>query len=202
MGCEAHALPRNLNVLVNIDVKSARVYKQPQRIIEMHKSKESWSHASRLTKNDAFCPRYHHSNDDSPDCTLSDQQSGNGQPDTPPPKFMTILDQLGPLKLSGLGISICFVQPRFILLILAGASIISEASLPASESFIAVLVLALLMVWVMLVPIVAFLVMGKHRNEAMKSMREWLISNQRIINVIVMTFFGILMILLGLNHIV
>ena len=127
---------------------------------------------------------------------------GEDDPDTPPPKIMTILDQLGPLKLFGLGIAVCFVQPRFLLLILAGASIISEATLPASESFIAILVLALLMVWVMIVPVVVYLVMGKRRNEAMKFMRDWLILHQRIINVVVMLFFGIFMIILGLNHLV
>ena len=127
---------------------------------------------------------------------------GEDDPDTPPPKFMTILDRLGPLKLFGLGIAVCFVQPRFLLLILAGASIISEATLPLSESFISILVLALLMVWVMIVPVVVFLVMGKRRNNAMKYMRDWLILHQRIINVIVMAFFGIVMIFLGLNHLV
>lgn len=127
---------------------------------------------------------------------------GEDDPETPPPRFMTILDQLGPLKLFGLGVAVCFVQPRFILLILAGVSIIAEATLPTSESFIAILVLALLMVWVMLIPIVIFLVMGKRRNDAMKSMREWLIRHQRIINGVVMSFFGILMIFMGLNHLV
>jgi threonine/homoserine/homoserine lactone efflux protein len=127
---------------------------------------------------------------------------GEDDPDTPPPKFMEILDQLGPLKLFGLGIAICFVQPRFILLILAGASIITDARLSAPEDFIAILVLALLMVWVMLVPVIVFLVMGKQRNDAMKSMRDWLVHHQRIINVVVMAFFGILMIFLGLSHIV
>ena len=127
---------------------------------------------------------------------------GEDDPDTPPPKFMTILDRLGPLKLFGLGIAVCFVQPRFLLLILAGAAIISEASLPISESFIAILVLALLMVWVMIIPVIVFLVMGKRRKDAMQFMRDWLILHQRIINVVVMAFFGIVMIFLGLNHLV
>jgi len=126
---------------------------------------------------------------------------GDDDPDTPPPKYMTILDEIGPIKLFGLGIAICFMQPRFIILILAGASIIADANLQASENFIAILVLALLMVWVMFIPIIVFLVMGKHRNSAMKSMREWLVHHQRRINVAVMFFFGILMIILGLNHI-
>ncbi|HYX51461.1 MAG TPA: GAP family protein [Ktedonobacteraceae bacterium] len=126
---------------------------------------------------------------------------GEDDPDTPPPKFMSILDNIGPFKLFGLGIAICFMQPRFIILILAGASIITDATLPASENFIAILVLALLMVWVMFIPITVFLVMGKRRDAAMKSMRGWLVSNQRMINVVVMFFFGVLMIILGLSRI-
>ncbi len=126
---------------------------------------------------------------------------GEDDPDTPPPKFMTILDEIGPIKLFGLGIAICFMQPRFIILILAGASIITDANLTASENFIAILVLALLMVWVMFIPIIVFLVMGKRRTSAMKSMREWLVTYQRMINVVVMFFFGILMIILGLSRI-
>ena len=126
---------------------------------------------------------------------------GEDDPDTPPPKFMTILDEVGPVKLFGLGIAISIMQPRFIIFVLAGASIIADAKLPASENFISILVLALLMVWPMLIPIIVFLVMGERRTTAMKSMRTWLVSNQRMINVVVMGFFGILMIFLGLSHI-
>ena len=126
---------------------------------------------------------------------------GEDVTDTPPPKFMTILDQTGPVKLFGFGIAISIMQPRFIILILAGASIIAEATLPASENFISILVLALLMVWVMFIPIIVFLAMGKRRTTAMKSMRDFLVFNQHKINAGVMFFFGILMIILGLSHI-
>src|SRR6266568_3299628 len=60
-------------------------------------------------------------------------------PDTPPPKFMTVLAKLGPIKLFGLGIG--------------------------------------------------------------KSMRMWLVHNQRMINVVVMGIFGILLLFLGLTGI-
>ena len=108
---------------------------------------------------------------------------------------------MGPVKLFGLGIAISFMQPRFLLLILAGTSVIAEAALPISQNFISILVLAFFMVWAMFIPIVVYLVMGNRRTSAMKSMREWLVNNQRMINVVVMFFFGILMILLGLSRI-
>ncbi len=122
-------------------------------------------------------------------------------PDTPPPKFMAILDKLGPVKLFGLGITISIIQPRFIIFVLEGASIIAEAKLQPAENFISLLVLALLMVWPMLIPLTVFLIMGEHRADALKSMRTWLIRNQRMINVVVLGILGILMLFLGLTRI-
>jgi len=119
-------------------------------------------------------------------------------PDAPPPKFMTVLAKLGPFKLFGLGIGISIIQPRFIILVLAGVSIIVEAKLSPTENFISLLVLALLMVWPMLIPLGVFLVMGEHRVDAMKSMRTWLVHNQRKINVVVMGIFGLLFLFVGL----
>jgi Sap-like sulfolipid-1-addressing protein len=120
-------------------------------------------------------------------------------PDALPPKFMTMLARLGPFKLFGLGIGISIIQPRFIIFVLLGAAIIAEARLSTAENFISLLVLALLMVWPMLIPIVVFLVMGEHRVEVMKSMRTWLLHNKRMINVVVMGIFGILFLLVGLT---
>jgi hypothetical protein len=122
-------------------------------------------------------------------------------PDAPPPKFMTILAKLGPFKLFGLGIGISIIQPRFILFVLLGASIISEARLSTTENFISLLILALFMVLPMLIPLVVFLVMGEHGVDAMQSMRKWLLHNQRMINVIVMGIIGIFLLFLGLTGI-
>lgn len=119
-------------------------------------------------------------------------------PDAPPPKFVTALAKLGPVKLFGLGIAISIIQPRFILFVLVGASILAEARLSANENLISLFVLALLMVWPMLIPLVAYLVMGEHRADAMNSMRTWLLHNQRMINVVVMGLFGIFLLFLGL----
>jgi hypothetical protein len=119
-------------------------------------------------------------------------------PDAPPPKFMTVLAKLGPFKLFGLGIGISIIQPRFIIFVLLGASIIAEARLSTTENLISLLVLALLMVWPMLIPVIVFLVMGEHRADAMKSMRTWLVHNQRMINVVIMGIFGILLLFVGL----
>ena len=123
-------------------------------------------------------------------------------PDAPPPKFMTALAKLGPVKLFGLGIGISIIQPRFIIFVLLGASMIAEARLSTTENVISLLVLALLMIWPMLIPLVVFLVMGEHRVDAMQTMRMWLLHNQRMMNVVVMGICGIFLmffVLTGMN---
>lgn len=122
-------------------------------------------------------------------------------PDTPPPKFMTLLAKLGPIKLFGLGIGIAIIQPRFLVFVLLGASMIAEARLSTTENFISLFVLALLMVWPMLIPVVVFLIMGERRDEAMNAMKSWLQNNQRKTNVVVMVIFGILLLVMGMTGI-
>jgi hypothetical protein len=123
---------------------------------------------------------------------------GEDDPDAPPPKFMTILDKLGPVKLFGVGVVISLMQFRFIALVLVGATVIAEAKLSTTQNLISVFVLALLMVWPMLIPVVVCLVLGERREAAMKWMRIWLTRNQRMINVVVLGDFGILLLIFGL----
>jgi hypothetical protein len=54
---------------------------------------------------------------------------GEDDPDAPPPKFMTILDKMGPVKLFGVGVVLWLMQFRFIALVLVGAVVIAEGGL-------------------------------------------------------------------------
>ena len=123
---------------------------------------------------------------------------GEDDPDAPPPKFMSILDKMGPVKLFGVGVVLSLMQFRFIALVLVGTTVIAEARLSTTENLISVLWLALLMVWPMLIPVVVFLVLGERREAAMKSMRTWLTRHKRMINVVVLGVFGILLLVIGL----
>ena len=123
---------------------------------------------------------------------------GEDDLDAPPPKFMSILDKMGPVKLFGVGVVLSLMQFRFIALVLVGASILAEAKLSTTQNLISVLWLALLMVWPMLIPVVVFLVLGERREAAMKSMRTWLTRHKRMINVVVLGVFSILLLVIGL----
>jgi len=105
------------------------------------------------------------------------------------------------VKLFGVGLGLSLLQPRFMLLVFAGAALITEARLSTTGNILSLFLLALLMIWPMLIPIAVFLVMGERRDTAMKSMRSWLTQHQRKVNVVVMRIFGILLLILGLIRI-
>jgi cytochrome c biogenesis protein CcdA len=50
---------------------------------------------------------------------------GEDDPNAPPPKFMTILDKMGPVKLFGVGVMLSLMQFRFIALVPVGATVIA-----------------------------------------------------------------------------
>ncbi|HYB02287.1 MAG TPA: GAP family protein [Ktedonobacteraceae bacterium] len=126
---------------------------------------------------------------------------GEDDPDAPPPKIMVMLDKLGVGKLFVAGFLLSIGQVRFIGLLVIGAAIITSASLSPAQTIICVVVLDLIMIWTLLIPIIAFVVMGERRDAAMKSMREWLNRHQRTVNVVVLGFFGIALLIKGLSAI-
>jgi hypothetical protein len=86
-----------------------------------------------------------------------------------------------------------------VALILAGVVIIATAQMPAGQNLIAILLLALLMVWPMLIPVIVFLAMGDRRETALQSMDTWLDRNSRIITVGVLGAFGLILLWGGVS---
>lgn len=77
--------------------------------------------------------------------------------------------------------------------------IIAEAQLPAGQNLIAILLLAFLMVWTLLIPVMVTLAMGDRRDAALDSMNAWMERNSRIINVVVLGAFGLILLWAGVS---
>ena len=123
---------------------------------------------------------------------------GEDDPDAPPPKWMTALEKASSGAMFGTGALLSIVQIRFVLLTLAGATIISDAHLPAVQTIIALIVLVLAVIWVQLLPIVLYVVMGDRAQAMLDSLNDWLARNQRMVNVVVLGLFGIVLLGQGL----
>lgn len=122
---------------------------------------------------------------------------GKDDPDAPPPKFMAILDKMGPVIIFGTNLLWSLFQIRFILLLLIGTTTIATAALPGVESFLTLVILTILMIWPLLIPVGAFLFMGEQRDLAMQTMRAWLERHQRPINAVILAAIGLMLMVRG-----
>jgi hypothetical protein len=127
---------------------------------------------------------------------------GEDDPDAPPPKWMTALEMASSGAMFGIGALLSIVQIRFVLLMLAGATIISDAHLPVVQTTIALIVLVLAVIWVQLLPIVLYVVMGNRAQDMLDLLNDWLARNQRMVNVVVLGLFGIVLLGQGLPGLV
>jgi len=122
-------------------------------------------------------------------------------PEAPPPKWMTTIDDLGLGKLFAFGFLISIVQPRLVMLMLVGTAYISAAQLPWDQVIISMFVLILGMIWSQLVPLIVYVFMAEQADATLTSMNVWLTRNQHIVNAVILGLFGIVILVDGLSRI-
>jgi len=122
-------------------------------------------------------------------------------PDAPPPKWMTTIDDLGLGKLFAFGFLISIFQPRLVMLMLVGTAYISAAQLSWDQAIILMFVLILGMIWSQLVPLIVYVSMGEQADAKLTSMNAWLTHNQHMINAVILGLFGIVILVDGLSRI-
>lgn len=121
-------------------------------------------------------------------------------PDAPSPRLMVLLDKLGPGMVFGASFLWSLLHFRFIALLYVGTASIAEAVLPSHEVILALLLLALFMIWPLLIPMGIFLTLGEQRRiTAMRGMRAWLERKRHLINGTLLGLVGLLLLAIGLS---
>ncbi len=120
-------------------------------------------------------------------------------PDAPPPKWMSALDNASALALFGIGLLLTAIQVRFVILMLVGVSAIDEAGLGSTGVIVAMLVLILAATWIQILPVLLYLVMGSRAESILDSMNSWLSANASLVNSVVLLLFGAILLWDGLT---
>lgn len=87
------------------------------------------------------------------------------------PKWMNALDTLTPLKALGLGIVLSAVNPKNLVLIVGGATVVAQAELSTSDQVIAWVVFTLIATIGVAVPMIIYLVMGDRAADVLDRLR-------------------------------
>jgi len=118
-------------------------------------------------------------------------------PDGPPPKWLTMIDSLTPLKAFGIGFGLLLIGGKFWVFTLSAIGIIGAAQLGQPASTIAYLLFVLLAESLILLPILIRLIVPKQSKGLLDTTSAWLARYNRPIVIVISLVFGLLFLYQG-----
>lgn len=113
---------------------------------------------------------------------------GDAAPETP--KWMHALDRFTPVKAAGAGIALSAVNPKNLLLTIAGAAAIAQTGIDAGEQAIAYAVFVLVATAGVAAPVVIAVAMGERSRAVLDGLKTWLIDNNATIMAVLLVVIG------------
>ena len=118
-------------------------------------------------------------------------------PDAPPPKWLTMIDSLTPLKAFGIGFGMLLIGAKFWVFTLGAIGVIGQAQLGQPSSTIAYLLFVLLAELLLLLPILIRVIIPKQSITLLEQISAWLTRYNRPIMILVSLIFGLLFLYQG-----
>ncbi len=118
-------------------------------------------------------------------------------PDSPPPKWLTMMDSLSPLKAFGFGFGILLISGKAWVFTLGAIGIIDAAQLGQPSGAIAYLLFVILAESLLLLSIIFRVIIPKKSKAILEKASAWLTRNNRQIVMIVSLVFGLLFLYQG-----
>jgi threonine/homoserine/homoserine lactone efflux protein len=111
--------------------------------------------------------------------------------ETPAPKWMSTLDGFGPPKAFGLGVVLTALNPKNLILTVAGAAAIAQTGIPAGEQAIALALFALIGCIGVATPVVIAFVLGDRSRDVLGAIKDWMARNNTVIMVVILAIIGV-----------
>lgn len=109
---------------------------------------------------------------------------GDEEPVTP--KWMGDLDSFTPPKAAGAGVALSVLNPKNLLLMVAGAAAIAQTGIPADEQAIAWIVFTLIASLGVATPIVIFFAVPDRSAELLGRLKTWMADNNAVIMAVIL----------------
>ena len=131
--------------------------------------------------------------------TAYKQWRKDDDPDAPPPKWLTMIDRISPLKAFGLGFGLLLIGGKFWVFTLGAIGLISQAHLGQPSSTVAYLLFVLLTESLLLIPIFLRIILPQKSTRLLEQGSDWLTRYNRIIIIIVSLVFGTIFLYQGIS---
>jgi threonine/homoserine/homoserine lactone efflux protein len=106
------------------------------------------------------------------------------------PKWMRALDAFTPPRAAGAGVLLSALNPKNLLLAVAGAATIAQTGIDAGEQALAYAVFVLVATLGVGLPVGLAIVMGERSRQLLDRLKDWLASNNAVIMAVLMVVIG------------
>jgi threonine/homoserine/homoserine lactone efflux protein len=114
---------------------------------------------------------------------------GGEEPATP--TWMGTVDHFTPAKAAVAGLVLSALNPKNLVLIVAGMSSIAQAGLPADEEAVALVVFTAIATIGAAVPVVIYFALGERSGELLDRLKTWMARNNAVIMAVLLLVIGV-----------
>jgi threonine/homoserine/homoserine lactone efflux protein len=109
----------------------------------------------------------------------------------PTPKWMGALDAFTPAKAGGAGVLLSALNPKKLLLIVAGMAAIAQTGIPPGEQAVALTVFTLIASIGVAVPVVIYFALGDRSAQLLDRLKTWMAQNNAVIMAVLLLVIGV-----------
>jgi threonine/homoserine/homoserine lactone efflux protein len=107
------------------------------------------------------------------------------------PKWMGAIDAFTPTKAFGAGIVLSALNPKNLILTIAGMAAIVAASIPADEEAVALVVFSIIGSLGVAIPVVMYFALGDRAGPLLARLKDWMARNSAVIMAMILLFIGV-----------
>ena len=107
------------------------------------------------------------------------------------PKWMGALDSFSPVKAAGAGVVLSGVNPKNLLLAVAGAVAIAQAGISTGQQVAAYVVFVAIASIGVAAPLGIYFALGERSRQILETMKNWLARNNAVIMAVLLLVIGV-----------
>jgi threonine/homoserine/homoserine lactone efflux protein len=114
----------------------------------------------------------------------------HGDEEPPTPQWMGALDQFTPAKAGGAGVVLSALNPKNLLLTVAGAAAIAQTGIPTGQQTASYAIFVVIASVGVAAPVVIYFAMGERSQDILAKLKTWLAHNNAVIMSVLMLIIG------------
>jgi threonine/homoserine/homoserine lactone efflux protein len=107
------------------------------------------------------------------------------------PKWMGALDAFTPPKAGGAGVALSAINPKNLLLTVAGAAAIAQTGISADEQAVSLLVFTVVASIGVAAPVVIYFALGDRSRPLLERLKSWMATNNGVIMAVLLLVIGV-----------